>query len=184
MIEALLVAICLLDASFCGFRDAAGRNKLIRKWGYYRRSIAVGTLLGIAGALAIAATVAICVSTAADPGSMYQRYLDAGGIMLRLYLPFTSLVLVALMIFAIPVPHIRALATVTILGPFTLLRPIVIAAGALWAMVAARDPAIIVSLLVTIALIAPGGRWLSWLRINHLSLEEMIALEKHTAQRS
>jgi len=182
IVEAGLVAICLLDASFCGFRDAAGRNMLIRKRAYFRRSIAIGGLLGIASTLLIAATVAIGVTRATDPTAMYQRYLDAGAIMLRVYAPFTSLVLVALVVYAIPKPHIRALATVTILGPFTCLRPIAITGGAAWAMVAVPEPPIIVSLLVTIALVAPCGWCLGRLGVSKLSVDRMIALEEHTTK--
>jgi hypothetical protein len=182
IVEALLVAICLLDGSFTGFRDAAGRNKLIRKWGYFRRAVVIGTGFGVLATLLIAATVTLGVTTAADPDASYARYLEAGAVMLRIYLPFTLLVLVALAFYAVPMPQVRSLATVTILGPFTCLRPFAIAGGALWAALVVPEPPIVASLVACVVVVAPLGKWLSLLGVNRLSLERMIALEEHTAK--
>lgn len=180
IVEVTLVCICLLDASFCGFRDAAGRNRLIRKWGYLRRAIITATALGLVVVGLIAATVVLGVGRAPDPTLMYNRYLVAGATMLRVYVPFTSLVLVALGFFAIPKPHIRSLSTVTILGPFTCLRPFAITAGALWAAASTREPAIWLSLAACVVLVVPLGYWVALLKVNTLSMRQMVALESHT----
>ena len=47
MIAALLASLAVVDAAFCGFRDAAGRDRRISKRSYYAKAIRHGMGFGL-----------------------------------------------------------------------------------------------------------------------------------------
>jgi hypothetical protein len=139
VIPALLVALALVDAMFCGFRDAAGRRLLIDKAGYYRRAVVRGLVAGLIVIASLGAVAALLIGTAVDPTGLYSTMCGAGASMVWVYGSYATLVFLALGGYLIPDEDVSTLATVTILGPFTMLRPWVIWAGAAAAIVAARE---------------------------------------------
>jgi hypothetical protein len=140
VIPALLAALALVDAMFCGFRDAAGRTLAIDKRAHDRRAVARGLRAGIAAVLALSLLAAALILTAPDPGGLYSAMCVAGERMVWVYGAYATLVFFALLAYLIPDVDVSILATVLILGPFTMLRPWLIWAGALWAAWSAREP--------------------------------------------
>jgi hypothetical protein len=126
-------ALSVTDAAFCGFRDAAGRDARIFKAELFRR----GLLAGLA-VCAVGVALAAAVAFAGD----YDDLLGAAQAMLPPLAVYASLVLAAMGVWATAEADLRTLASVVILGPFTLVRPgVVIAAAALGAVHAASWPA-------------------------------------------
>jgi len=64
------------------------------------------------------------------PHEQYADLVAVGERMLWLFVPYAGLVLGALSLYLVSNHDLRAFATVAILGPFTLLRPWIIAVGA------------------------------------------------------
>jgi hypothetical protein len=137
-------ALSVTDAAFAGFRDAAGRDARIFKAELFRRAIRRGILGGIAVSLAgagLAAAVAVL--------GRYGELMEAGRWMLLPLGVYATLVLAAMGVWATAEADLRTLASVVVLGPFTLVRPWVIAAAAvLGALHAASWPSRAVVLAV------------------------------------
>lgn len=133
MIAAVLLgSLAVVDAGFCGFRDAAGRDRLIEKRPYYGRAVRRGMFLG----LALVIPFAIGIALLADAG-VWPDLLQVAARMVWIYGAYATLVLLALGVYLVSSGDLRTLATVAVLGPFTLLRPLVICAGAAWGAIGA-----------------------------------------------
>jgi hypothetical protein len=144
----LLVALALIDGAFCGFRDAAGRDPRIEKRAYYRRALLRGTLAALVAVLVLGALTGAALLLAPDGAGLYADLLAVGARMVWVYGGYATLVCAALVVYAIPIHDLSTLMTVIILGPFTMMRPFVIAAGALWAAWGAgRVESIVLALL-------------------------------------
>lgn len=130
MTPSLLALLAIVDAGFAGFRAAAGRNARIFKRRYYARSMLIGALSGVMLVAMLGALTWLLLATAAEPTQRYVELVAVGQRMLWVFLPYAGLVLSALALYIFSDHDLRAFATVAILGPFTLLRPWVIAAGA------------------------------------------------------
>lgn len=134
-----LCLIALVDAGFAGFRAATGRNALIRKRVYYQRAARRGLWCGTAG---LGLVVLLCAATFAlttDPAARYDELVRAGTRMLQVLTPFA--VLVAASIVAYWVLPMRGSTFVILvgLGPFTLVRPVVVLAAVAWSVAGAAD---------------------------------------------
>jgi len=119
-----LLLIATLDAMFAGFRGSCGRSGLVR----HRRA----DILAI-GALFLAPVAAVIAADAARPARM-DLYSVAGRAMLAVYLPYGLVVLLALAAYATLSWRRGFLASALLLGPLTLVRPLVAitGAGAVW----------------------------------------------------
>ncbi|MCA9630558.1 MAG: hypothetical protein KC766_22965 [Myxococcales bacterium] len=151
---ALLYAMATLDSGLVGFRVAAGRRLAIHKRGYYLRAMRQSFLLGQL-VLAISASIAVlALSTVADTTAAWRLFLLAARNLLFAYAPYSLLVLLALAVYLIPKDDSRAIATVVILGPFTLLRPYVflLGLGICWWQTRALLPCLIASFGVALQL--------------------------------
>ena len=126
---AALGVLVTLDGGFAGFRDAAGRSVLLDK----RRMVARNVLRGVGLAWRACAVcfgaIALTLLVAPDPTHFSGLVVDTAQAMLLVYGPYAALVLSALLVYAVPHPDVSALATVLVLGPFTLARPVVVLAG-------------------------------------------------------
>jgi len=141
VIPVLLWLLATLDCAFAGYREAAGRNALIKKRGYYRRALVRGALWA---QLAVAITgVAILIWRALSnqPDLLTRDLEKVGAGMLTIYVPYTVIILVAFLIRALPSVDLRSITSTVIFGPFTLIRPFVSLAGVLWGIHAAPGPA-------------------------------------------
>lgn len=136
MTAALLLFLGLADAAFAGFRASAGRDGRIRKARANALAARRGLVLGAPGlALAAAVACAVLLTGAGAPGGAdaARRYaeLDAAARrMLHVHLPYAAVVAASLAAYLWGPFRLSTLATVVGLGPLTLLRPLVVAAGA------------------------------------------------------
>jgi hypothetical protein len=134
-----LLVLAILDGSFAGFRSSAGRTGLIN----HRRSDLQAARRG-AGLVCVLLTPAIAEVSAdviAHPAHLHD-YTRAGIAMLAIYGPYALLVLIALASYAALNWQLKYLATALILGPFTLLRPVIALLGAGLGAALSHDPAV------------------------------------------
>lgn len=136
MIPALLALLAVLDAVFAGFRAAAGRDGRIDKRAYYQRAMILAGLAGVGLVLALAALTGLSLLASPDPAALYAGLIVIGARMLWVLIGYTLMVLAALIVYAVASFEIRTLATVMLLGPFTLFRPAVVAAATAWGVAA------------------------------------------------
>jgi hypothetical protein len=138
MIALSLAVLAFIDGTLCGFRAAAGRNPRIFMWHYYRAAFARGAKL----ALVLLACFALVSFVAAKVGGAEQwdSMLVSATAMVEVYAVFATLTLVALGLYLVGSFDFGVLASVLVLGPFTLLRPWTIAGGALYGAWVATSP--------------------------------------------
>lgn len=122
----MLALLVLVDGTLCGFRAAAGRNPRLFLRGYYASSMwrAAFVSLGVSAGFAL---VAVVVRQHSD--AEWQHLLAAGGAMVLVYGVFATVVLTALALYGLGHFDVGVLATVLVLGPLTLTRPLVIVVG-------------------------------------------------------
>lgn len=148
----IIVGLALVDATLSGFRAAAGTDGRIRKGAFYRRAMARGFERGV---VLCSALGALTLAVAARPGggAVYADLVAIGARMLPVFAIFGLLVGVALAVYASSRHEVRTLATVAILGPFTLARPAVIALAALLGIRGARSTLAVAGTLLSCALL-------------------------------
>lgn len=140
MTAAVLSLLALLDGLLIGFRAAAGRSGQVAKTRYYLRAQLFGALgASVVVALAWALALAL-VAGSADPDQLWRDFSRAGRAALLLFGIYGATAVAAILVYlaaSLTSRSIdtRTLATVVVLGPFTLARPAVVVAGlaaALW----------------------------------------------------
>jgi hypothetical protein len=127
-----LALLTLIDGALCGFRAAAGRNPRIFLAAYYRRSIVRGATCAAAIVVVFGVAAAAVRALTGTPG--WDALLAVADRMLDVYLIYAAVVLAALALYLLGNFDLGVLASVLVLGPLTLVRPVVIAAGAAWAI--------------------------------------------------
>ena len=150
----LLWLLATVDSAFIGYRDAAGRSALIDKRHYYRRALIRGALLGQI-AVAIAGSVAVgMLATTDQPARLFATFDSVATRMLMVYVPYALILIATFFVRAIPSVDIRSITSVLVFGPFTLIRPLVVLAGAIWGLLAAPTAgiALLLALVVTLML--------------------------------
>ena len=130
----LLYLLALLDGLFCGLRTSMGRCPLIRKRSYYTRAL----FRGIAGAqvvsmLALAALI-LTGAFSSSRGVLRSDLESTADRMLWVFVPYAALVVFSLMLRLIPSTNIRSATSVLMLGPLTVIRPLVMIVGVLYAI--------------------------------------------------
>jgi len=126
-----LLALC--DVALVGFRVAAGRNALIEKRGYYRREVLKGLAVGHVPIVLAAIAAALTLVRAQVPSLAYAELEYAAGRMLLVFGSYATLTLVAFVGYFSRSLDLRCFSLVTVLGPLTLVRPLVIVGAAVWA---------------------------------------------------
>ena len=122
----LLALLVLVDGAFCGFRSAAGRNPRIYLRPYYLRSMRRGAAFA-------AAVIAIFLSIAFLLDPQWSALTAGADRMLTVYGVYATLTLAALALYVVGPFDLTVLASVLVLGPFTLARPFVIVGGGIYA---------------------------------------------------
>jgi hypothetical protein len=147
-----LAVLALIDGACAGFRSSVGRSGLIDHRAEDRRAARRGAVL--AAILLTPAAAVACADTLIDPPRT-GIYLHAGKAMLAVYAPYGLAVLAALAVYATLSWRKRYLASAIILGPFTLLRPVVAVLGAGLAVAVTCDaPVAIVATLAVLGVLA------------------------------
>ena len=144
----LLWLLATMDSTFIGYREAAGRSALIEKGAYFRRAMIRGAIAGQV-AVAIAGLAAVAMLAASpQPARLFETFEQVASRMLMVYLPYALILTITFLVRAIPSVDIRSITSVLVFGPFTLIRPLVVLAGAIWGLLSA--PTIPVALLVAL----------------------------------
>lgn len=134
----LLAVLAFVDAGFCGFRAAAGRNARLFLGSYYRRSVRRALVFG--GAIILLVGCVAMTGLALGDDGTWNALVATASRMVLVYGVFATMVLVALGLYLIGRFDLAVLATVLVLGPFTLVRPAVIVLGGAWAAWMAPTP--------------------------------------------
>ena len=134
VLATVLALLAVVDGTLAGFRASVGRTGLVR----HRAEDVVGLRRGFLTCLTtLAPAVALCIVLAARRGA---ADLDrAARAMLWVYLPFGAVILLALVAYLVLGWQQRYIASAVILGPLTLARPFVVAAGGVLAILVADD---------------------------------------------
>lgn len=162
-VAAALLTLATLDGAFAGFRASAGRTGLINHRQTDRQAARRGTVL--ACVLLTPAMMITALDGLAQPAHL-DDYARAGLAMLAVYGPYALLVLLALACYAALNWRLKYLAAALILGPFTLIRPVIAILGAALAVALSRDPAVaaavVLSVIAVLAVEPLAGRlWYS-----------------------
>ncbi len=137
----LLAVLVLVDGAFCGFRAAAGRNPRIFLWPYYARAMRRG--LAVAAVVVASFLGAAYALRAGVSEALWGDLVVAADGMVAVYGVYATLVVAALALYGFGAFDLSVLATVLVLGPFTLVRPLVILGGAVFASARTGDPIVI-----------------------------------------
>ena len=137
-IVAALATLVFFDALLAGFRAAAGRDGRIAKRDYYRRAVARGAAAAVLIVGAHAVFVAVLVASAPDAAGAWRDLLRAGRDCVVIFGVFAVLATVAIAFWFAPSRELRLVPTLLVLGPLTLVRPLVIVSGLTFAAV--RNP--------------------------------------------
>lgn len=149
-VAAGLATLGLLDGALAGFRSSLGRTGLVDHRA--RDRLAARRGLGLMTLLILPVAVLAAVHAVA-PGPWPQgAYVRAGAGMLAVYVPYALLTLAALGVYLVLGWRWAYLASALILGPFTLVRPLVAVAGAVTGVLRADD--VIVAAGCLLALVA------------------------------
>ena len=168
MIPVFLWLLATIDSALIGYREAAGRNALIDKSAYYRHALVRGALLGQVAVLIVGAITAVALASANDARALFSNIESVGARMLIIYVPYALILLITFCIRALPSVDIRSITSVLIFGPFTFIRPLVVLAGGIWGVIAARGT-ITIALTVLIVILMLGlEHALGWMRSRRL----------------
>lgn len=163
-VPAALCALALLDAAFAGFRASVGRDARLVDHRFNVGAAAWGLAVGAGGLALIAAATLPWLAGSTSRADRYADLVAAGGRMLTVYVPMALLNLAAIVVYLAVTNHeLRAVAMTLVLGPFTLLRPVVIAGGAAWAAAGGTVPTAMGATVAAAVTIATGPA-VGWLR--------------------
>lgn len=130
LVAASLVSLCVVDASLTGYRAVLGRSAFIHRTSLDRRAVLVGAMAGAVVVLALAAWFGGLLLVVDDGRATMDALTAAGLRMLAVYAGLALTTTVALAVAFVAPPRWVTLSMIAILGPLTLLRPLVLAAGA------------------------------------------------------
>jgi hypothetical protein len=170
-VAASVYFLATLDSAFVGYREAAGRSALIRKGAYYARAMLRGALWGQAAIALALALLALLFLRAGDRDAFIHSLIGAGRRMLSVYVPYAVVVLAAFAVRAFPSVDVRSMTSTLVFGPFQFVRPLVVVAGVVWGLSAARRADVTVLGLFVIAEMLLLDRWLRYLRARRASVK-------------
>jgi hypothetical protein len=160
-----LCALALLDAGFSGFRGSTGRDAGLVDHRSNLVAAGWGLGVGVLGLLLISLCTLPALLQESTRSGNYQTLLTAGRRMLVVFGPMAALNLFAIVLYLFATSHeVKAVAMTLVLGPFTLLRPPVIAAGALWAAASSGLPSVRIGSFMAAAVTISVGPVVGWLR--------------------
>jgi hypothetical protein len=133
----LIYLLCVTDAAFAGFRDAAGRNGRIEKRAYHRHAALRGLAVGHAYVLTALAVMALLSLLSGHPAQTYANIEASFAATIWVFGSYATLVLLSFAPYLLGGIEARTLATVLVFGPMTLLRPLVIVLGGIVGVVLA-----------------------------------------------
>ncbi len=139
-LPAALIGLSLLDHGFAGYRAAAGRDGRIFKGRFYVRAVRGGIAQGWVVVALLAGLAGAVLLAAAEPGVLYADMQQAGVRLACVVGVYAVVVVTAFLPYFFGGIELRTLATVSVFGPLTLLRPAVVVAAVCVASWEARWP--------------------------------------------
>jgi hypothetical protein len=139
VVPVVLGLLAFVDAGFAGFRAATGRNARIRKSSYYVLAAHRGLVCGAVGLGLVALLIVATLGCSADPGTRYDELVRAGTRMLQVLVPFAALVVVSLLAYWLMPMRESTFVILVGLGPFTLIRPVVVLGATVWSVAGSID---------------------------------------------
>src|SRR6185369_1346407 len=152
MIPLFLWLLATLDSAFIGYREAAGRNALIDKKVYYRQALIKGAFFGQLAVLFVAVITGVALLISNDSRALFFDLQLIGSRMLSVFVPYAVIILTTLVVRSFPSVDTRCITSVLVFGPFTVIRPFVVLAGAIWGVLAAPSAVAIVLVLLIVTL--------------------------------
>lgn len=131
-VATVLAVLALFDLLLAGFRAVAGREGLIRKGPLFRRAM---LRAGAWACVLIAAHVALVALL-----DVWPAMLAAGRDAIWVFGAFATLTALSIAFWFAPKHELRLVPTILVLGPLTLLRPLVIIGGLVWAAARSAEP--------------------------------------------
>src|SRR4029079_13100044 len=107
MIAGLLWLLATVDSAFIGYREAAGRNALIKKGAYFRRALIRGALFGQLAVLIVGVITTLALVSSSDAAALFSKLEMIGARMLTVYIPYALIILITFCIRAVPSVDIR-----------------------------------------------------------------------------
>ncbi|GAA2477235.1 hypothetical protein [Terrabacter carboxydivorans] len=145
-----LAALALVDGACSGFRSALGRTGLVDHAALDRRA----TLLGVRTVLLCLPACSVFAVDVVGAGTPVETYAVAGEVMLIVLVPYAVVVLLALGAYAVLGWRQKYVAMALVLGPFTLVRPLVAVGAAVAGAYAAPSSAVVATIaLATVAVL-------------------------------
>src|ERR1041385_8020689 len=95
MIAGLLWLLATVDSAFIGYREAAGRNALIKKGAYFRRALLRGALFGQLAVLLVGVITALALVSSSDAAALFSKLELIGTRMLTVYIPYALIILIS-----------------------------------------------------------------------------------------
>jgi len=132
VVEVAMLAI--FDALLSGFRAAAGRDGRILKTSFYGVALARGAAAGVLVVAANAMIVRGLVASAPAPSLTWQAVVEAGARSVSVFRFVALFAGFTIGAWFSPARELRILPTLLALGPLTLVRPLVIGGGLLYAV--------------------------------------------------
>mgnify|MGYP003576381477 CR=1 FL=1 len=157
-----LYILATMDAMFCGYRAAAGRNALINKTAYYRRAMRRGAISGQGAVFILGIAIGVVIASAQHRAMMKETLIQAGARMLLVYIPYAVVVLAAFAARWMRSVDIRSSISALLFGPLTFVRPLVAVAGILWAIIITRCVEVILLGALALALMLSLEKILDW----------------------
>ena len=164
MIAIVLWLLATLDASFTGYREAAGRSALIDKRRYYQGAMMRGAVFGQVAVGVAAVMILVLRLVTRNPQSLIWDFEKAGSRMLVVYVPYAMVILFAFLVRLIPSVDIRSITSTLIFGPFTLIRPVVAVAGLVYGVLGVPRVATVGLGLIVLTMILSLEKFLSLFR--------------------
>lgn len=140
IVVVMLAALAWFDLLLAGFRAAAGRDGAIDKRAYFRGAIARAARFGLVLVGLNGLVAAALVLTSPAPGAVWLELLRAGDTCVWVFGTFATLTLAALAFWISPNSESQLLASIIVLGPLTLARPLVIVGGLAFAATRSAEP--------------------------------------------
>jgi hypothetical protein len=140
VIPLALYFLATLDATFCGYRAAAGRSALVDKRAYYRRALLRGMLAGQAAVALAWLAIGVALAQAGDRTALWATLMVAGARLLAVYVPYAAVLMLAFAARAVPSVDVRSLTSTLVFGPLTLVRPLVVVGGLAWGLAGGAPP--------------------------------------------
>jgi hypothetical protein len=169
MIETMLALYVLaaLDTMFSGICAASGRNALIRKRGYFARSMLYGLAWGQVACLLGLLILWIAAAISGDRQNAVEEMVAVGRRMAAVYGIYAAIVLLTFAVRAVPSVDVRSVTSVVGFGPLTVIRPAVILAGVAWGLALRPGLEVTIAAILIALVMMPFRIWLNLMLDTH-----------------